>query len=382
MIRPTLAQITGGPSGKLQSRDAKFTFSAGPEPGFGFSAEEVGAKFECRLTPRDAGFGACPANGYTGLADGSYRFEVRATDTGGTSAGTASVSSRSTRRRTHRSRSRRTRRWSAARSHSTARRRRRRTPIAKYEWDLDGNGSFETDTAARPRRRRRPIRAPGTFNDRRCASPTATARTRDRDAARCRSTRPAGPARSSASRSTTARSTRDSPDVTVTSTFPSFTTSPAVLERRRLRQARRRSRRRRRRKWKLDSSGPERLPKTIYVRFLTGPIAEPRPSRTTSSSTRRRRRSTRRRSRRPRRVGGTARHVAAKLRKCRVKVKATDSNSGVAKVQVTANKRKPGKALKYKRKLTRQVGEAAGVGPRARPRRQLVEVEEGPLDPH
>ena len=34
-----------------------------------------------------------------------------------------------------------------------------------------------------------------------------------------------------------------------------------------------------------------------------------------------------------------------------VKVKATDSNSGVAKVQVTANKKRPGALLTYKRKL-------------------------------
>jgi hypothetical protein len=42
---------------------------------------------------------------------------------------------------------------------------------------------------------------------------------------------------------------------------------------------------------------------------------------------------------------------AAALRKYRVKMKATDKTSGVSKVQVTANKKKPGKALKYKRKF-------------------------------
>ena len=33
-------------------------------------------------------------------------------------------------------------------------------------------------------------------------------------------------------------------------------------------------------------------------------------------------------------------------------MKARDKTSGVSKVQVTASKRKPGKALKYKRKFT------------------------------
>ena len=42
---------------------------------------------------------------------------------------------------------------------------------------------------------------------------------------------------------------------------------------------------------------------------------------------------------------------SARLRVWKVKVKATDSNSGVGRVQVTSNKRKPGRLLRYKRKL-------------------------------
>jgi hypothetical protein len=42
---------------------------------------------------------------------------------------------------------------------------------------------------------------------------------------------------------------------------------------------------------------------------------------------------------------------AAALRRYTLKLKARDSNSGVAGVQVTANKRKPGTVIKYKRTL-------------------------------
>ena len=43
--------------------------------------------------------------------------------------------------------------------------------------------------------------------------------------------------------------------------------------------------------------------------------------------------------------------AVAKLAKWKVKDKAYDSNSGVGFIQVTANKKKPGTALKYKTKL-------------------------------
>jgi CSLREA domain-containing protein len=51
-------------------------------PSFGFSADEVGASFECRL---DAGeWAACMSpQGYTGLGDGEHTFMVRATDRAG-----------------------------------------------------------------------------------------------------------------------------------------------------------------------------------------------------------------------------------------------------------------------------------------------------------
>jgi len=95
--------------------------------------------------------------------------------------------------------------------------------------------------------------------------------------------------------------------------------------------------------WRLDSSGPERLPKTVYLRFLVGSFASPnytddiildeRPPVVDQAAL----------------VNAPAASsaVAAAMRTYRVRVKARDSNSGVRGVQITANKRKPGKLIRY-----------------------------------
>src|SRR6185312_7296172 len=93
-----------------------------------------------------------------------------------------------------------------------------------------------------------------------------------------------------------------------------------------------------------------RLPKTVYVRFLPNLIAgltftddiilDETPPKVVSATL----------VAAPTTSSTAARTAAA--RKWTVKVKATDKTSGVASVQVTANKRKPGKLLKYKKKLT------------------------------
>ena len=51
--------------------------------------------------------------------------------------------------------------------------------ITKYEWDLDGNGTYETDTGTTPDRDARPTRPPARSTSS-CASPTAPARRRRR----------------------------------------------------------------------------------------------------------------------------------------------------------------------------------------------------------
>ncbi len=67
-IGPTTT-INSGPSGTVADHD----------PSFGFSSNEPGSTFKCKL---DAGtFGACSSpKSYTGLADGGHSFSVRATD--------------------------------------------------------------------------------------------------------------------------------------------------------------------------------------------------------------------------------------------------------------------------------------------------------------
>jgi len=59
--------ITGGPSGSVSSTSAAFTFTSNESP----------ATFQCALD--GAAFGTCPAS-YTGLAQGSHTFSVRAID--------------------------------------------------------------------------------------------------------------------------------------------------------------------------------------------------------------------------------------------------------------------------------------------------------------
>jgi hypothetical protein len=101
-------------------------------------------------------------------------------------------------------------------------------------------------------------------------------------------------------------------------------------------------------KWRLDSSGPERLPKIVYARFRAGAIVldntftddiildeTPPVVRQASLAP----------------AGTAAASAATRKRGFVVKVKATDSNSGVVKVQVAAVKRKPGKFVAYRRTL-------------------------------
>ena len=64
--------INSGPSGTVKTRDASFTFSS----------TEPSSTFECSLD--GAAFSACSSpKQYTGLANGSHTFKVRATDAAG-----------------------------------------------------------------------------------------------------------------------------------------------------------------------------------------------------------------------------------------------------------------------------------------------------------
>jgi hypothetical protein len=98
--------------------------------------------------------------------------------------------------------------------------------------------------------------------------------------------------------------------------------------------------------WKLDSSGPERLPKTIYVRFTGGNLTSetfqddiildqtaPKVTAAALSS------------------GAGSRPSAAAVKKVTLKIAAKDNVSGVARMQVTTSKRRPGKLRRYAKRV-------------------------------
>ena len=213
-------------------------------------------------------------------------------------------------------------------------------PIARHEWDLDGDGEYELDTAAVPSTSRSYPTAGQVQIGLRVTDGiglTATATTT------LQVNNPPVPAgQLGVTVNNGAQYTNDR-QVKVLLRFPAtatqvllsndggflaprtFAPAPEV-------------------EWTLDSSGPERLPKTVYVRFLLGGlvsetftddiILDETPPTVSSASL----------------AGAAAARVAA-VKRWTLKLRASDSNSGVAGVQVTASKRKPGKLLGYKRTL-------------------------------
>jgi chitodextrinase len=138
---PPDTAITAGPTGATNSASASFAFSSSESP----------AAFECRLD--SAGWTGCSSpKTYTGLAKGGHTFRVRASDQFGNIDATEA-----------------TRTWTVVflpqasfgfsppaplvnepvtfTSTSTLV---GTDTIMKNEWDLDGNGSFETSTGANP----------------------------------------------------------------------------------------------------------------------------------------------------------------------------------------------------------------------------------------
>jgi hypothetical protein len=218
--------------------------------------------------------------------------------------------------------------------------------ITKYEWDLNGDGSFERETTT------------ATTSQAYATPQSVQIGLRVTDAAGATGVT-SGSLRVTALPTSSqfgvtinngAQFTR-TPNVTVTSNFPASTTTllfsndggflaPSTFPAQKAT------------KWKLDSSGPERLPKTIYVRFLAGPLVSethqddiildevpPKVQQATIA---------------PEAAASSAVATAAATKKTRrwsIRVKASDSNSGVSQVQVTTSKKRPGKAIRYKRKL-------------------------------
>jgi hypothetical protein len=214
--------------------------------------------------------------------------------------------------------------------------------ISRYEWDLDGDGGFETDTGGSAATTRL-YQAP--------ASVTVTLRVTDGTGKQTTATQtlkitePGGAASLLGISINSGAQYTNTPNVKLLVKPPASASSIVVsndggflvpatfpvassID------------------WKLDSSGPERLPKTVYARFMLGPIISetytddiildeipPVVQKAALAPA----------------AGKAA--SAAKAKPYVVKLKAKDSNSGVAKVQVTANKRKPGKLLAYKTKV-------------------------------
>jgi outer membrane protein assembly factor BamB len=109
--------------------------------------------------------------------------------------------------------------------------------------------------------------------------------------------------------------------------------------------------------WRLDASGPERLPKTIYVRFgsssqtFQDDIILDQTAPVISGAS----------------IAGTAsRASAASVKSYTIRVKAKDNLSGVAQLQITNSKRKPGSWRRF----------AASVRFRATSRRVFVRVRD------
>jgi hypothetical protein len=212
--------------------------------------------------------------------------------------------------------------------------------IARYEWDLDGDGTFETDAGGSPTTAR-VYPAPTSVTVRLLVTDGTGSQSTAEQALRVTQA-PGAQNLIGVSVNNGAQFTR-TPNVTLNVKAPAnanaflvsndggflapstFPAAPTI-------------------QWKLDSSGPERLPKTVYVRFMLGPIVSDNftddiildevPPIVQQAS-----------------LAGapsTSAASAAAAKTYVVKVKARDSNSGVGKLQVASNKRRPGKLLPYK----------------------------------
>jgi hypothetical protein len=211
-------------------------------------------------------------------------------------------------------------------------------PIARYEWDLDGDGVFEIDTGARPFVSRSfPLAGVVRLSVRATdgAGRTAVAgRT-------LRVNNPPGAPRLYGVSVNSGADYASSPDVTLNLVYPEsttgvvmsndggFLTAMALGPSAKLR-------------WRLASSGPERLPKTVYVRFMSGPFVTDSYSDDIILD-----------ETRPLVVGASVRgasaarvgDVGARSRRL-VHVSARDNASGVAGVQISVGRRDKAKRFR------------------------------------
>ncbi len=340
--------ITGGPTGTTVATRAQFTFSS----------PDAGASFECQLD--DGQWSPCESpTTVSSLGDGQHSFRVRAiTLAEGTDPTPAERS------------------WNVDTSTPpTARISVGPNPvmtgetvsldatssldhadgsIVSYAWDAEGDGTFESTSATGVTRHSYDRR--GTFeatvrvtND---SGKTAVASR----SVEVRLAPPPGPL--GVSLNAGARYTND-PDVKISAVWPMLATGALVSNDGGFASAKSRAVAPKI-SWKLDSSGPERLPKTIYVRFVGGAsgletyqddiiLDETDPVLKSGSASL---------------AGGSfsssaisTRSIASTSGKKRgkskviLRTKAKDRTSGVRKIQVGTRKSKKLKKLNYRKKL-------------------------------
>jgi sugar lactone lactonase YvrE len=223
--------------------------------------------------------------------------------------------------------------------------------ITRYEWDLDGDGTFETDTGATPVA----SRSYAERGDIR-VSVRVTAESGITDTAEAALTvllaSPPGPV--GVSINAGAQFTND-PNVTISVRWPAFATSVLIANDGGFTDAvavpvdasia-----------WTLDSSGPERLPKTIYVRFQGGESGpETYQDDIILDQT-------------PPTIEGVRAAVrgSGDARGYRLSIRASDELSGVAQMQITNDTSEPGDIVPFEPKT--QV--------RTRSRKLLVRVQD------
>jgi hypothetical protein len=213
--------------------------------------------------------------------------------------------------------------------------------IVRYEWDLGGDGVFETDGGTDPTLIRS-FDQPQTLNVGLRVTDAAGLTASTTGQLVVTLVAPAGKPLG-VSINDGAQYTND-PNVTIFAVWPSFASTMllsndggfgkavpfGVAEKT---------------PWKLDSSGPERLPKTVYIRYSGGSqtsetftddiILDETPPTVTAATL----------------SGGPAAARAAAAANVTLKIAAKDNVSGVGRMQVTTSKRKPGKLLAFKRTI-------------------------------
>ena len=199
-------------------------------------------------------------------------------------------------------------------------------PIVRYEWDLDGDGEFERDSGAQPMTT---MSYPLPGRVRVGLRVTDAAGRTGATAAELRVTEPpSGPRAFGVTIDSGASFTR-TPAVTI-SAFHSESTDAVIVSNdggflvaatfpagEPIR-------------WRLASTGPERLPRTVYVRFRSGPfLSEVYTDDIVLDES-------------PPRV------AAARLSSSVLRTTAADRGSGVSRMQVTPERRRPGRAQRYR----------------------------------